>query len=124
MNEEKLNEHFEEYLNAYNDIIHFISKFKDAQKCFLNGCCYWFARILFHRFMGEYLATITICYNQVDGHFVTRFFFPMVNIVRLFDVRGDVTDLYHDINSFKDIDEINREDDLLYKRLERDCIRG
>lgn len=120
--EERMFDDFNDYLCTYNDILNFISRFSDANKCFLHGCCYWFCNILFNRFVSDCNAVITVCYNQIEGHFVTKFYFPLVNITRVFDVRGDVTDLYN-IDLFKSIDDILVEDKLLHDRLHRDCVR-
>lgn len=50
---------------------------------FRKGFCYWFAYILAGRFPGA-----QIMYEPIEGHFITEIG------GRLYDVRGDVTDLY------------------------------
>lgn len=43
----------------------FISHFKGSEDVFLNGCCYWFAHILFCCFNGEG----RIVYSPILNHF-------------------------------------------------------
>lgn len=50
---------------------------------FRNGFCYWFSYILAGRFPGA-----KIWYEPIEGHFVTEI------DGRLYDIRGDVSDLY------------------------------
>ena len=69
-------------------IKNFISKFHNTPSdnvtvTFTNGCCYWFANILCERFSGE------IMYDPIENHFVAG-----LND-RLFDITGDVTDVYN-----------------------------
>lgn len=122
MNSNTNTEYFNEYLVLYNKVLSFISKFKSASDCFLNGCCYWFSNILRTRFMSYDDVVISVVYDQIEGHFLTKFYFPFIKITRLFDVRGDVTDTY-DCENLKELHAIRREDNLLYNRLNRDCIK-
>ena len=84
------------------EILDFISNFKGAEDTFLHGCCYWFAFILKERFHDRgYL--VDIFYEPVEGHFVSRFIVdspdPSINNeVRFFDIRGDVSNFYHEEN--------------------------
>ena len=75
--------------STLNEVEDFIRKFKIydqngvLESTFLNGFCYWFAYILAGRFVGA-----EIYYEPIDGHFITEI------DDRLYDIRGDVTDLY------------------------------
>ena len=82
----------------HEDILKFISKFKKATDCFLDGCCYWFAHILNHRFGG------VIFYDMIVGHFF------LVQGGRCYDVRGDITNAYGEL-----IREINFENAMTLK---------
>ena len=66
--------------STLNEVEDFIRKFKSYE---LNGFCYWFAYMLAGRFVGA-----EIYYEPIDGHFITEI------DGRLYDIRGDVTDLY------------------------------
>lgn len=92
-------------------IINFIRHFQypDTIDVFTRDMCYWFAAILRDRFGGE------IFYTQASGHFVCRI------AERLYDVTGDVTELYE--GKLISWDAIYEYDDLLYERLMRDCVR-
>lgn len=73
----------------YEEIVEFITKFQNGEevkRLFSNGQCYWFSTILNERFRGD------IMYLPVSNHFVFRPF----RRVSLFDIEGDVTDLYSD----------------------------
>ena len=122
MNSNTNTDYLNEYLILYGKVINFILKFKSASDCFLNGCCYWFSNILRMRFMSCDDVVISIVYDQNEDHFLTKFYFPFINITRLFDIRGDVTDMY-DCESLKELHAIRREDNLLYDRLNRDRIK-
>lgn len=76
---------------------------------FTCGCCYWFAVILFIRFMPD---GAQIVYDQVDNHFAT-----MIGD-RVYDITGDVTDGHNWVlwRSMRYLDE------LLTSRIVRDCI--
>lgn len=77
----------------------------DVDTVFTNGCCYWFAVILHCRFPDS-----TLMYDQVENHFVTQI------QGRLYDITGDVTEKYQ----VKPWDALD--DELLKKRIVRDCI--
>ena len=72
-----------------NEILKFIADFKCYDKTgtlettFLNGYCYWFAYMLDGRFLNAHIQ-----YEPIEGHFVTEI------DGRLYDIRGDVTELY------------------------------
>ena len=82
------------------------SKTKDINEVFTCGCCYWFAAILCMRFPNE----ARMMYDQVANHFMVKY------NSRLYDITGDVTDLYN----AEPWDGL--EDDLLRRRIIRDCI--
>ena len=54
-------------------VLHFISVFTANGKrdqvieTFANGCCFWFANILYNRFLGS-----QIYYDQVENHFAVK----------------------------------------------------
>lgn len=85
----------------------FISLFKSSEELFLNGMCYYFAKILADRFGGA------IYYAPVENHFLTQI------CDKLYDASGEVTDLYPKVVSweeYKKIDEIHAD------RIQRECI--
>ena len=92
------------------DIDEFIKRFHEHQttdETFLNGCCYWFAFILYRRFIR---AGSRIMYDQIENHFGTQI------QGRVYDITGDVTKLYQ----WEPWDKLD--DDLLKSRITRDCI--
>lgn len=92
-----------------SDIQSFIRRFhlsQDVDEVFTCGCCYWFAFILCQRFPGR----SRVMYDQIENHFMTEV------DGRLFDITGDVTGKY-DAEPWDELD-----DDLLKKRIERNCI--
>lgn len=89
----------------------FIHRFhcaKDVDTVFTNGCCYWFAKILYERF--HMTRGADIMYDEVANHFGTQI------DGRVFDITGDVTWEY----SWKPWSSIG--DELLRARIVRDCI--
>lgn len=94
-----------------HEVLRFIAKFHGSENVFLNGCCYWFARILCERF-GNYGASIA--YEPREGHFIT-----IIN-GRPYDIRGGVASLFWG-KTLYDLDELNGWDSALYERLMRDC---
>lgn len=61
------------------DVLAFIKHFQNEGtiKTFTNGCCYWFADILAHRFWE---SGAEIYYNPVENHFaccIEGFFFDI-----------------------------------------------
>ena len=87
----------------------FIKKFsnfgKQVVECFTKGNCFWFAVVLAMEFAGE------IYYDPIVGHFAT-----MINGV-MYDITGAVKNT----NDFMSLEEI-RKDELLWARLQRDCV--
>lgn len=99
-------------MTSKETVNNFISKFYgDTTDVFSNGCCYWFANILYKRFAYKEIdEKVTIVYDQVANHFGTKIG------EHVYDITGDVTDKY-DWESWMDID-----DPLLKDRIIRDCI--
>ena len=91
------------------NILRFTKKFSDfgnqVVECLTNGNCFWFAMVLAIEFAGE------IYYDPIVGHFAT-----MINGV-IYDITGAVENT-SDFVSLKEI----RKDELLWDRLQRDCI--
>lgn len=70
-------------------ILKFIKNFQNegTVKTFTEGCCYWFALILFERFNMERNKEKNACrlmYNQIYGHFACE-----IN-GELFDITGQI----------------------------------
>ena len=100
--------HPKELRTMVSTIEHFLARFHladDVDTVFTNGCCYWFAVILHCRFPDS-----TLMYDQVENHFVTQI------QGRLYDITGDVTEKYQ-VEHWDALD-----DELLKKRIVRDCI--
>lgn len=92
-----------------DEVLHFIAQFRGSEEVFLSGCCYWFAHILTYRFLdGEIVLALA------ENHFMARIW------DRLYDVRGDVTDLYPDTDIIPWVD-MPAYDGLRYGRIVRDC---
>ena len=91
------------------NILHFIKKFSDfgnqVVECFTEGNCFWFAMVLVMEFAGE------IYYDPIVGHFAT-----MIDGV-MYDITGAV----ENTSDFVSLEEI-RKDELLWARLQRDCV--
>lgn len=100
--------HPKELRTMVSIIEHFLARFHladDVDTVFTSGCCYWFAVILHCRFPDS-----TLMYDQVENHFVTQI------QGRLYDITGDVTEKYQ-VEPWDALD-----DELLRKRIIRDCI--
>lgn len=93
-----------------NSVDKFIGRFHENETTsdtFQYGCCYWFAYILFRRFLTE---EAKIMYDEVANHFGTRVY------GKVYDITGDVTGKYK-------WEPWDRLDDMLLKeRITRDCI--
>lgn len=88
----------------------FINRFHEHETTddtFQFGCCYWFAFILYRRFLRE---GAKIMYDQVENHFGTMIF------GKVYDITGDVTSKYR-WEPWEKLD-----DELLKARIVRDCI--
>lgn len=93
-----------------NDVQNFLSRFhsnKDIDTVFTSGCCYWFAAVLFGRFIRD---GAEIMYDQTVNHFGTKI------KGRVYDITGDVTNKY----KWESWSKMN--DESLRKRIVRDCI--
>ena len=77
----------------------------DINTVFSRGCCYWFAHILHSRFPDS-----RIMYDQIANHFAVKI------DGRLYDITGDVTDLYQ-MERWCDI-----KDEALKQRIIDQCI--
>lgn len=91
-----------------SEIAGFLQRFHigDVDTVFTCGCCYWFSLVLCLRFQGR----SRMMYDQVENHFATEV------DGRLYDITGDVTGKYN-VEPWDEID-----DDLLKRRIVRDCI--
>lgn len=70
------------------DVERFLKRFHSSEninEVFTCGCCYWFAAVLFGRFIRD---GATIMYDEVANHFGTRI------KGKVYDITGDVTDKY------------------------------
>lgn len=93
-----------------NEVNNFLKRFEisdDIKEVFTCGCCYWFAAILFGRFIRD---GATIMYAEVDNHFGTKI------KGRVYDITGDVTDKYKWVPWESITDTAHR------ARITRDCI--
>ena len=96
-----------------SSIERFIARFRGSETApyieeqFMNGCCYWFAFVLYTRFSGS-----KIMYSDHQNHFATK-----INGV-LYDIRGAVSDPedYVPWEDFKSIDSSHT------ANLVRNCI--
>lgn len=92
------------------DVKGFLSRFHsddNVDTVFTNGCCYWFSYILRGRFSEN---GAKLMYDQIANHFGTEI------DGRVYDVTGDVSEDY----SWEPWDNLS--DDLLKKRIIRDCV--
>ena len=93
-----------------DEVLNFIEKRWVANKdIFLNGNCYWFARILKDRF--DYLD---IYYLPIEGHFVAC----DEENHKMYDANGSFR--YNE--KAIPLEKIKTNDENWYKRLVRDCI--
>lgn len=93
------------------DVAYFLKRFhfsENITQVFSNGCCYWFAKILYDRFAPTHGARIM--YDEVENHFGTEI------SGRVYDITGDVTSAY----SWIPWDDLW--DPLLRSRIIRDCV--
>lgn len=92
------------------DVENFLKRFHSSEnvdEVFTCGCCYWFAAVLFGRFIRD---GATIMYDEVANHFGTRI------KGRVYDITGDVTDKYKWVPWESITDSAHR------ARIVRDCI--
>ena len=101
-------------------ILNFIKHFKGSEDTFLHGCCYWFAWILWSRFM----PFLRIVYEPIEGHFLVESDVVLYASDEFghcfYDIRGDVTELYKDKKLYT-LNQICSDDFKWYSRLMRDC---
>ena len=96
---------------ANEEVLQFIRGFAPAQTLFLNGYCYWFARILTERFAGW------IMYEPVDNHFMACIGYEY------YDASGMVTDQYPRARSWDRYKRFEKKHDPLHIwRLKNLCI--
>jgi len=92
------------------DVENFLKRFhlsENVDEVFTCGCCYWFAAVLFGRFIRD---GATIMYDEVANHFGTRI------KGKVYDITGDVT------NKYKWVPWESITDGSLRERIVRDCI--
>ena len=89
------------------EIINFIEK-RFSQDChWLDGNCYWFAKILSLRF-----PQLEIFYLPIEGHFIVGY------QENFYDWRGQIQ-----LKEFpQKLETIRTQDPIWYNRLVRDCI--
>lgn len=77
-----------------NEILNFINQFtkngtrKEVIDCFSNGCCFWFAKVLYERFY-DFANRPKFVYDRIVGHFGCK-----INN-HIYDITGDVTNDYN-----------------------------
>lgn len=92
------------------DVENFLKRFhlsENVDEVFTCGCCYWFAAVLFGRFIRD---GATIMYDEVANHFGTRI------KGKVYDITGDVT------NKYKWVPWESITDSSLRASIVRDCI--
>lgn len=93
-------------------ILGFIQHFRDAESTFLNGCCYWFATILYIRFKGEGC----ICYQPFENHFAWRY------DGTLYDASGELLLSHEEKQDWFPWEYYRLNHPYEAQRIERDCI--
>ena len=101
------------------DILDFIANFSKERghdrneviDIFLNGCCFWFAKILELRFAEE--CDTDILYDYLGSHFACKL------DDRVYDITGDITDQPREWHQWADAEEY---DSTRRKRIVRQCI--
>lgn len=90
-----------EYINFFIEYFKRHDKEKAVENTFLYDECYYFAIILKERFNG------TILYD-IRGHFVTKI------KDHIYDIRGDVTDIYQNIEllTLKELQKLDNYNDI------------
>lgn len=92
--------------------LEFIKYFQNegTMNVFLNGCCYWFAFILYTRFIDNYAR---LMYNYISGHFAT-----MIDD-KLYDITGEIK---NPDDKWIPFDEYQAKEPNYTKVIIRDCI--
>lgn len=93
-------------------IDHFSDFGYDVIRCFSNGNCYWFAKILYERF-GATFKRGEIVYHPIDNHFAYR----DNRTGYVYDISGMI-----DGTGFQSWSAYAKEDALHTQRLIEDCI--
>lgn len=95
-----------------NEVTDFICGMRNdgTMHAFLEGYCYWFAHILYSRFL-PYVKTY-IMYNQILGHFATS-----IN-GKLYDITGRI----EDDGNWVEWEQWKKDEPCYSKVVERDCI--
>lgn len=94
------------HIDMENEVLAFIGEFSSVKDFFLNGKCYWFAKILSIRFPnGE------IKYNKIDNHWATLI------EGHLYDASGEIT-----LGGFEEWPIRQEMESSYYKGLVRNCI--
>lgn len=101
----------------HGQIMRFIDEFSkfgpEVVDCFTHGNCYWFAHILYNRFLRDDYNN-DIYYDQIENHFCYG-----TSNGRFYDITGELIDSrYH----WEPYWKVIRNDRALAKRIERDCI--
>lgn len=97
-------------------ILTFINEFSkhgpQVTTCFTSGNCYWFANILYHRFLQE-VETADIVYDPLDNHFAV-----LLNGC-YYDITGELCENYRwtSWHTYR-----FKTDPTHAKRIERQCI--
>lgn len=93
-----------------NEVDNFLKRFHDSDSVdvtFTKGCCYWFAFVLFARFLSK---GATLMYDEVANHFGTK----IDGVV--YDITGNVSNKY----KWKEWNTVT--DEAVKYRVRRDCI--
>ena len=104
--------------SLHETVMKFIARFTNNGKrqevidAFSCGCCYWFADILWNRFCFD-AEECTVLYDPVINHWACQ----IDGIV--YDITGVITS---DEYQWEPWVEFQYKDELLTKRLYRDCI--
>ena len=103
-------------------ILCFIEKFRNVGNNpeviisnFTSGNCYWFALILYERFVHNVLySEIEIMYNQIDGHFACRI------KDNIYDITGKIDS--KEYNNYGSWMQLQYTDPSLWRRVYFDCV--
>lgn len=104
-------------LSAQTVIYNFLEKY--PTDIFLNGQCYYFAKILQERFKPFYQTKIY--YNPIDNHFACAFF--LEGRKYLYDASGLIANLsFSEISPWVEWTEYIKVEPIGAARVYRDCI--
>ena len=114
------------------EIEKFIWNFDGTQESFLNGNCYWFARILKERFWLFY--DVDIAYNQIENHFAMvvaihyddettgRFLFDALGLIDPM-VEGDGWEIWSEYCQHEPLDAARVYRDCIWKMPEEEWLK-